>query len=271
MTRVRFKIYYSLQNCEANIVQGPRETRTRGGIANSARSKRMEHLETLRRRRAGDKLESENEDDSTTEHGSIEEQYEESDLGSIAGQDLDAYDDDFVQEDDNFGVPTELPLEFSRHAYKKPKEYFQDVVGWMVHNYLDPAFPRSDAMYQVAFMKLNDEVYGRASSQLTSSSWSADFRHALLARPNMELMGFKPIFGTESCEACNRSGHPPSWEMKLYGKPYSLDTLEPLEEDDDSDEEKSEQGDSENKRSTTDYDRDGHALPNENHRFLLGR
>lgn len=34
-----------------------KNTRTRGRLANSARSKRQQHLETLRRRRAGDKAE----------------------------------------------------------------------------------------------------------------------------------------------------------------------------------------------------------------------
>ncbi|KAJ5247596.1 hypothetical protein N7468_002579 [Penicillium chermesinum] len=252
---------------------GLRETRTRGRIANSARSKRMAHLETLRRRRAGQKLKSDPEkDDEPRMYNGDEEPTDDSEINSLIGEeDLDAYDEDFVQEDDTFGVPTEMPLEFTRHAYKKPKEYFQDVVGWMVHNYLDPAFPRSDAMYEVAFMKLNDEVNGRASSQFTSSSWSAEFRNALLARPYMELLGFKSIFGTETCEACNRSGHPPSWEMKLYGKPYSLETLEPLDETDETDEENDGHNDHEHDHSNVERDREGHVLPDENRRFLLGR
>lgn len=255
-----------------------RETRTRGRIANSARSKRMMHLETLRRRRAGGKSESESEHD--LKHD-VDEDSDTQDHGSdndsiIDNEDLDTYDEDFIEDNDAFGVPTdvpfeEIPLEYTHHACKKPKESFRDVVGWMVHNYLDPAFPRSDGMYRLAFKKINDEVYGRASSQLMSSVWISDFRNALRARPRMELTPFKSILGSESCEACNRSGHPVSWEMKLYGKPYSEETLESLEESDDTDEEKEGQSGDETAQSGVDYDREGHALPNENRRFLLGR
>ena len=173
-------------------------------------------------------------------------------------------------EDDTteLGVPMEeMPFEFTRHAYKQPKEYFRDVVGWMVHNRLDPAFPRDDAMYKVAFMKLEDEVKGRAGSQLISSVWNSEFVRALRARPHMELSSYPTEFG-HSCDACNRSGHPASTDMRLYGKAYSLETLEPLSDESSEDADTSE---SSSEDSGVERDRDGHELPDEEKRFYLGR
>lgn len=265
-----------------------KRSRTRGRLAESARDKRLKHLEALRRRRAGQKEQSESESASATEQDGNENgndatpsriayhgQEGDSDVESAiaSNEDLDRYEDDFVLEDDNaeLGVPTEeIPFEFTRHAYKKPKEYFRDVVAWMVHNRLDPAFPRSDAMYEVAFMKLEDEVKGRAGSQLISSVWDPDFRRALLARPHIEVTAF-PTEMLHSCDACRRSGHPASADVKLYGKAYSLQTLEPLS--DESDEDQSEKpGDEEDEEeSGAERDRDGYVLPAQEKRFYLGR
>ncbi|GIK04458.1 hypothetical protein Aspvir_008541 [Aspergillus viridinutans] len=260
-----------------------KNTRTRGRLANSARAQRQRHLEALRRRRAGGK-EADLEQDSDAEHpdeadsdneseneaGSQVRQpqfrrQEESDVeSSIAdNEDLDQYEDDFVLEDDNaeLGVPStleDLPFEFSRHAYKQLKEYFQDAVEWMVNNKINPAFPRSDPLYEVAFIKLEDEVKGRTGSQLVSSVWNVKFRRALLARPHVEITLY-PITDNHPCDACNRSKHPASFDMKLYGKAYSLETLEPLSDDDSDEEEGAER------------DRDGYSLPDEDTRFYLGR
>lgn len=257
------------------------KTRTRGRLADSARLKRLKQLERLRRRRAGERAQSVTESEAEPEASANEIQSvrqdldddesskgaESSDVESAIPdhEDLDRYEDDFVlqDEDGEIGVPTDLhdmPFEFTRHRYKLPKEYFRDVVEWMVHNKLNPAFPRHDAVYRTAFMKLEDEVKGRTGSQLISPAWNSDFRRALMARPQIEVTLF-PITEGRPCDACNRSGHPASFDIKLYGKPYSLDNLEPLSEDD-SDEEP---------EDTRDRDRDGYPLPDENTRFFLGR
>jgi hypothetical protein len=273
-----------LANFSVHVVV--KNTRTRGRLANSARAQRQRHLEALRRRRAGGK-EAELEQDSDAEHSDEADsddesesevgsqvrqpqfrQQEESDVeSSIAdNEDLDQYEDDFVLEDDDaeLGVPStleDLPFEFSRHAYKQLKEYFQDAVEWMVNNKINPAFPRSDPLYEVAFSKLEDEVKGRTGSQLVSSVWNVKFRRALLARPHVEITLY-PITDNHPCDACNRSKHPASFDMKLYGKAYSLETLEPLS-DEDSDEDDEEEG--------PERDRDGYSLPDEDTRFYLGR
>lgn len=259
-----------------------KSTRTRGHLANSARSKRQQQLEALRRRRAGERVKSITElelepnekgletGDSESETGGPQLGYQdatdESDVEPAIpiDEDLDRDDDEFILEDDEaeLGVPTEIPFEFTRHAYKQTKEYFRDVVEWMVHNKLNPAFPRADALYEVAFLKVEDEVKGRTGSQLVSTVWNSSFQRALMARPYIQVTPY-PIADEHSCDACNRSSHPASFEIKLHGKPYSLETLEPLS-DDDSDEEG-------NETATMDRDRKGNVLPDENTRFLLGR
>lgn len=266
-----------------------KEKRTRGGVANSARSQRQQHLEALRRRRTGDKSRSGTESEAEPEEQEEEEPEddepqgaatnyqtrlngaqatEDSDVESavLSNEDLDRYDEDFVSEDENetLGVPTgleDMPLEFTRHAYKQTKEYFRDAVEWMVHNQLNPAFPRSAPLYKVAFGKLEDEVKGRTGSQLVSSVWNAGFHRALMARPHIEVTLY-PITDNHPCDACNRPGHPASFDVKLHGKAYSLDTLEDLS-DEDSDEE-----DNANMEETN---RDGDILPDQNTRFFLGR
>ncbi|GAD95100.1 conserved hypothetical protein [Paecilomyces variotii No. 5] len=265
-----------------------KKTRTRGRIADSARLTRQRQLELLRRRRAGEKAtsvsESQQSDESDGEQSQPAEESEEDESDSDSesedsedsdieapvseNEDLDRYEEDFVLQDDEgeLGAPTDLadmPFEFTRHSYKQPKEFFRDVVEWMVHNKLNPAFPRSDPVYQVAFMKLEDEVKGRAGSQLVSTVWNSDFRRALMARPQIEVTLF-PITEGHPCDACNRSGHPASFDIKLYGKPYSLDTLEPLSDEEDSDEESE-------SHDPRDKDKDGNPLPDEDRRFYLGR
>ncbi|KAE8391779.1 hypothetical protein BDV23DRAFT_63542 [Aspergillus alliaceus] len=273
-----------LQDLQDSVVK---ETRTRGRLANSARAQRQHHLETLRRRRAGRKesddeeskdeqsaseLEdedgSESEAESSTRKPRSRLQDEDSDIESSipSDEDLDRYEDDFVLEDGNLGAPAgqEMPFEFTRHAYKQPKEYFQDAVEWMVFNKLDPAFARSSPVYQVAFKKLDDEVKGRTGSQLVSSVWNADFRRALMARPHVDITGYSTL-ENHPCDACKRSGHPASSDIKFYGKAYSLETLEPLSGENSEDESNDAENDGKEK------DRDGHVLLDENTRFLLGR
>lgn len=252
----------------------------------------MKHLETLRRRRAGlkeEESEEQSEEDSDSDVQEVDQNgnqispsarkisWQQDDVDSdvesaiAANEDLDRYEDDFVLEDEqnDLGVPTEsIPLEFTRHAYKQPKDYFRDVVYWMVQNKLNPAFPRSDPMFKMAFMKLEDEVKGRSGSQLISSVWSPQFIYAIQARPSMDITSY-PTEEDHPCDACRRSGHPASADLKPYGKAYSLETLEPLN-DDDSDEQ-SKEDDDDNEDDGNERDRDGHIIPPEGTHFYLGR
>ncbi|KAI5290110.1 hypothetical protein KEM54_002431, partial [Ascosphaera aggregata] len=241
-----------------------KDTRTRGRIVDSARAKRRIHLEALRQRRAGVKQpeaqenESEKQDEQNESSGGddpsppiVQVNDDDEDNDNPFNSDIDKDDKDFIVDDDNdeygqLGAPADealsmLPFEFSRHRYKHSKQYFKDVVEWMVHNKLNPAFPRNDEMYKAAFQKISDEVMGLAASQLISSVWTLPFRRALEARPRVEVTVVDAEY--DSCDACKRSKHPARYEVVFRGKPYSLETLEPLKDvDDDNSDDEGEEG-----------------------------
>lgn len=275
-----------------DTTQVVREKRTRGSAINSARTNRQKHLEMLRRRRAGEKEvpkdedeDEEEEDDEPSRHASTAginwDDYSrrrdgsDSDVPSIieAHEDLDADDSSFVEDDGELGVPGDVtvsvPFEFSRHRTKTTRDCFRDVVEWMVHTKLNPGFNRNDDLYQFAFIKVKDEVVGRAASQLISTVWNADFVNTLRARPHLEVTGH-PLDDDHKCDACNRSKHPASSDLKFTGKPYSEETLEPLYESDS-------EGDSDSNDTCDededgpDRDREGHILPSEDKHYYLGR
>jgi hypothetical protein len=282
-----------------------KQSRTRGAPVNSERSKRQRHLDLLRRRRAGEKdstdaadstdaneeEESDDEDDHAADDSSDAVSFpkiniydyhknddDDSDVESEvnADEDLDQDDASFVDadDDDKMGVPAaSVPFEFSRHRTKQPRQCFRDVVEWMVHNKLNPAFERHDDIYQFAFRKLDDEVVGRAGSQLISSVWNTDFCNALRARPYIDVTSF-PVSDFYNCAACNRTNHPASSDIRLFGEPYSEETLEPLVESDDDDEEEDDEEEEEeeqNRGKRPDRDREGNPLPPEDRHFYLGK
>ena len=182
------------------------------------------------------RLTSDNEDSSEEA-----EEYEEDDTHGNRpirrGENLDEYEDDFVieDEDDTLGAPTEItemPFEFTRHAHRKPIEHFKDAVEWMVHNKLNPAFPREDASYQVAFRKLDDYVQGLAGSKFISSAWGGDFLKALKSRPEIAYLENTGMMELQHCAACNKSNHPAKFQLTFSGNPYARHTLEDLSSSD---------------------------------------
>ena len=241
-----------------------RSTRTRGSQRTPKKTKAQEQLEYLRRRRAGEEVTEENQSptpdetlsgrkralydtisDDSSSSSQASENNEISDEPIRRGENLDAYEEDFIasDEDDTIGAPpglTDMPFEFTRHAHKKPFEHFKDVVEWMVHNKLNPAFPRDDPSYQVAFLKLDDEVQGLAGSKFMSAAWGGEFLKAIKARPEMGYVEVGAGLPTQHCAACNKSNHPATWQLIFSGKPYNRQTLEYLSEssDDEDDEDK---------------------------------
>ncbi|DAA79575.1 TPA_exp: Uncharacterized protein A8136_0348 [Trichophyton benhamiae CBS 112371] len=212
------------------------ESRTRGTPSiSTAKAERQRQLELLKRRRAGDKSkmternekgyndnnphspdESEDNEDSEDTTSSEDSQMDvDSDVEPALPEDLDQYDADFVLEDDEgeLGVPAdeiEVPFEFTRHRYKRLKDHFRDVVEWMVHNKINPAFRRDDAVYEMAFRKVKDEVTGLAGSQFVSSK------------------------------------HPASYDIRFDGPPYIQETLESIVGDDSSEDQASDSMEREN-------------------------
>jgi hypothetical protein len=158
---------------------------------------------------------------------------------------LPSDDEGFIDDDIDaiIGEPTLgpeeiLPLAFSRLASTKPKELFKYAIEWMVMKKIHPAFDYSSQVYELTFRKLDDEVKGLANSKFSSSAWTQDFTRAIRARPDlmiMEISRAKADVTDAYCEACNRKNHPASDEIMLTGLPYDNETLEPLDNDTDSD------------------------------------
>ncbi len=216
-----------------------KETRTRGRQHNSARSIRQQQLEELRRRRAGVRQDSEEEEAEDGEDPSDEgEGYdpEPSEDFIRRGDNLDEYEEDFVDdENDNIGVDlgrAGVPLEFTYHANKKTIDHFTTEIEWMVHNKINPAFDRYDEIYLLAHDKLDHEFKGYAGSKFVSSVWRPNFDKALKARPEFSRLDIPAIL-EQKCEACNRSNHPPKHKVTFTGKPYNKNTLEAIEDDED--------------------------------------
>ena len=241
---------------DSNVVK----RRTRGGPAASDRNARQQQLEKLKQRRSKNGASSDAEQRSPTEtqeyhRGNdrrpiLVSSEDESD-GDISGgstlddpiRDLSNGDEeveDFVVSDDDapLGAPADLlndiPIEFTHHAHKKPIEYFQHVVEWMVHNKLNPAFSRHDAIYKIAVRKLDDEIKGLMGSKFMSSVWRPEFQTTLTTRPELYSLDIPTMF-EQKCGACNRSKHPPTQSLSFQGKPYDPHSLEPIDDDSDSD------------------------------------
>ena len=178
--------------------------------------------------------------------------------------DGDEYDEDFVTDDDEspFGAPglSEIPLQFTMHAHKRPKEHFKDAVEWMVNKKLNPAFARDDPMYQAAFKKLDDEVKGYAGSKFLSAAWTGDFARALKSRPEFFEVEV-PTMLHHKCDACNRSGHPGKFRITFAGKAYHHHTLESVSEDEEDDED----GDAKSRDSR------GNFIPSTDKEYFVGR
>ena len=271
-----------------------RTDRTRG---KSAPSKRSAALEKLKARRVGHKvIDLSSDSEAPTQprralydHDSIGEAESQDSADRDKDEDEDEewrneairqslrdeegeYDKDFVVDDDEetLGAPDILegiPLEFTRHAHKKTKEHFKDVVEWMVHKKLNPAFPRDDGVYQVAFYKLDDEVSGYAGSKFLSAAWTGDFARAIKARPRYSDVPVPVEMFTDlhHCEACNRTNHPAKFIITFDGKPYYKETLENVSEDDEDEENDSDDHDGGSRNA------DGFVLPSVDRQYYVGR
>lgn len=189
----------------------------------------------------------------------------------------DEEDDSFIIEDDDadLGAPTGLPLQFTRYASMKPKELFKYAVEWMVQKKINPAFQMDDEIYHLAFKKLDDFVKGLAGSKFTSSAWTPDFTFAMQARP--ELQAFRldrtgEHFMRDKCDACNRSGHPATFEVKFEGKPYNPQSLEEVTSTNDlpSDSESDSSSEDEANQQSN-YDSKGRKILPEDTVFYLGK
>ncbi|OCL07366.1 hypothetical protein AOQ84DRAFT_377744 [Glonium stellatum] len=266
--------------------------KTRGNLKTAKQNVRQKALETLKRRRAGEKAElpvrvdqskkapsrglydtepDSDEYDEIDNEEDNDEDYNRPHASIHSADALDMFreddeDDGFVieEEEDILGAPVELPLQFSNFNRMKGRDLFKYAVEWMVQKKINPAFAINDEKYDLAFRKLDDEVKGLAGSKFTSSVWTPSFTKALKARPKIVLLELsKETRNVMSphCEACNRRTHPATWSIQFIGKPYHHSNLEELSDNEDEDE----------GRNQVTYDSDGRSVPDEDVTYTVGR
>lgn len=171
---------------------------------------------------------------------------------SVLDENADSEDENFIDDDDDtLGIPDEalhlIPLEFTRASTKPLKLHFKDAIEWLIHRRINPGFDKDNEVYITAWRKLSDEVTGLANSKFISSVWRPDFHKALKARPYIDQEELGPgslATEFENCQACGRSGHPATWSIRPWGKPYDPKTLDEVDSDsEDEDEDEAEGGD----------------------------
>ncbi|GAB7339293.1 hypothetical protein MBLNU457_5946t1 [Dothideomycetes sp. NU457] len=246
-----------------------------GRPRSSQRSKHASALEKLRRRRAGQQIvESEEEE---------EEQSDDDDITVVASSSRNMFrpdedDEGFLEDDDNdtLGVPAGIPLKFTRYATSSAKDLFRYAVEWMVQKKLNPAFLMNDEIYKLTFDKLDDEVTGLAGSKFISAIWTPEFSLALRARPQIGMQLIDRGSGDylrDKCDACNRTGHPATWEIQFLGKPYNKTSLEEIatKNDDDEDEDSDSDDSSDSDSDGGTHDVEGRQIPPQSKIFYVGK
>ncbi len=252
------------------------KTRTRGGPVNTQRDKTKEHFAMLKRRRAGEKIpriHDSDEDEEGLDIGLIGRLVDDLSDGGSVHSSIDTEteaegpglnEDDFIEDDTTgrLGRPhPDIPLEFTHFASAKPRELFPHIVEWLVKNKLAPAFIRNDALYKLAFDRVDDQVKAQAGSRLISSAWNATFKWTILARPQISIAALPGMDDDliRCCDACNKTNRPARYDFVLSGDAYYKGSLEPVDNSDDEDDE-----------VDVEYDEAGHQLASQTQHFYLG-
>ena len=207
------------------------------------KSARLAALEKLKRQRSGQPAiieeEQEAEEESASEEDASGANNDDSDVPMVtssrnmfkATEDDDAFIESDPDDDDTLGAPDmEMPLAFTRQASSKPKELFKHAVEWFVQRKINPGFNMHDELYDLTFRKLDDEIQGLTSSKFKSAAWTIPFTAAITARPEIAIevldRNSDEHWMNDKCDACNRSGHPATFQIQFQGKPYHPQTLE---------------------------------------------
>jgi len=211
----------------------------RGEIASSKKTPKQKALEQLKRRRVRQQAEPHADQNAESEESDeLEEDSDESEtLPGLSAQQPDEAEDFVVEdEDDVVGEPVELPFEFSAYRTMKPRELFKFAIEWMVQKKINPAFAMEDEVYRITFQRLDHFVRGMGGSKFHSSAWTPGFSRSLNCRPILEEQQFMNNgILRDRCDACNRSGHPATWEVKFTGKTYDRDSLEEFSDEEEVD------------------------------------
>ncbi|KAK3110018.1 hypothetical protein LTR53_016132 [Teratosphaeriaceae sp. CCFEE 6253] len=256
----------------------PRSTQDRQKLA------RQSALEKLKRKRSGQPqiIEEEPELESNGASGSANEDatpvVTSSRQMSRVEEEDDAFIDSDVDGDDTLGAPdAAMPLAFTRQASSKPKELFKHAVEWFVQRKINPGFNMHDELYELTFRKLDDEVQGLAGSKFKSAAWTPAFTAAITGRPEIAIEALDrhsdEHYLNDKCDACNRSGHPATFQIQFQGRPYHPQTLEEVsrrheEDEGEDDNSSSSEGDNDDQPA---YGHRGTQIPAMNTIYYVGK
>ena len=264
---------------DSDAVESASKARTRGGPVTTKRDQAREHLELLKRRRAGERIprvhDSDDDDDEELEGADINligrpapANVDDDSAHSSVDTDPEPEEEneeDFIEQDSSgrLGRPHPgIPIEFTAFARARPQELFPHVVEWLVKNKLAPAFARNDDLYRLALGKVKDQVLAQAGSRLISSAWNATFKWTVLARPDLYINAMPGMDDDliRTCDACNKTNRPARFDFVLSGEAYENDTLEAVDNSDDEDE----------YDDDASRDEKGHVLAKQTQHFYLG-
>ncbi|KAK0928616.1 hypothetical protein LTR29_017311 [Friedmanniomyces endolithicus] len=255
------------------------------------KSARLAALEKLKRQRSGqpaviEEVEEE-EEGSASDGDASDANDDDSDVPVVtssrnmfkATEDDDAFIESDPDDDDTLGAPNmEMPLAFTRQASSKPKELFKHAVEWFVQRKINPGFNMHDELYDLTFRKLDDEIQGLTSSKFKSAAWTIPFTAAITARPEIAIEALdrnsSENWMNDKCDACNRSGHPATFQIQFQGKPYHPQTLEEVggrdvdDEDDEDSSSSSEGGDNDDQPA---HDYRGNKVPSASTIYYVGK
>ncbi|KAI0079928.1 hypothetical protein K474DRAFT_1673008 [Panus rudis PR-1116 ss-1] len=211
--------------------------------ARNKKSDYLKNLERLKKRKRGERLPSDEEEDDSDvsepfRHARPDEGPEsERREGDVFSD--DDQEDTFIVEDE--GEAVELPVEFSMNTYQDLKHHFKIICQLFVHIVVRDYRQRKsfvqqsmqDQYFSVPLQIARRKLSGMRDSLVASSVWRADFKKPLERYPEFELIQLE--FSEPGCDACHLGGRLSTLIGRLSGSPYDKQTYESSDDTIDSD------------------------------------
>ncbi|KAL5529042.1 hypothetical protein ACEPAG_5016 [Sanghuangporus baumii] len=204
----------------------------------SQKSRFMQNLEKLKKKKRG-LVTSESEEDSGIDNHSLipgAHLGREGENGAAELEDGDSSEsekdlDDFIVEDEGDAHTTALPAMFSMNTHQDLVHQFKIVCQYYVHL----AVTKSAARLRRAKRLTSDEYFSVPLSitrrkladirdSIVSSVWRPDYKKSLMSYPKFELHALD--FALPQCDACHLGARLSTLSGRLSGEPYDRTTFE---------------------------------------------
>ncbi|TBU50876.1 hypothetical protein BD309DRAFT_985491 [Dichomitus squalens] len=200
------------------------------------RSAFQKNLEKLKRKKRGEIVQSESEEDEEEDpvpfagakpHDGSDHSHDE------AAEEEE--EDTFIVEDDS-AQAIDLPAEFSMGTYQDLLHHFKIVCQMFVHIVVHDPEDRAEVgdrlrenqYFSVPLKIARRKLSGMRDSLVAGSTWKPTFRKALDTYPNLETQHLE--FTVLGCDACNLGGRKSTIQGRLSGEPYDPVTYESVGE-----------------------------------------